>query len=115
MGTSASTEYPRVVRGIRIGSSAVHRVFLEEGLTNKDPKKSFRRRPWVSCEREHSLSTVHMDRYLQEATSSSPEHENSKIWVYDVLDDTSCMILAEGEFYAVTAENSISLLRKAHE
>ena len=115
LGTSAITEYLRVVRGIHIDSSAVHRVVLEEGLTKKDPKKSFRRRPWVRYEKEHSLSAVHMDWYLRETTVFSSKHKDPKIWVCAVLDDASRMILAGGEFDAATAEHSISLLREAHE
>ena len=81
-------------------------VLLEEGLTEKDPSKSVRRRPWVRYEREHRLSAVHMGWYLC---------SDSVTWVCAVLDDASRMILSGGEFSAATAENSINLLREAYE
>ena len=106
LGSYGMASYLRSIRGIKIGSTSVHRVLLEEGLTEKDPSKSVRRHPWVRYEREHSLSAVHMDWYLC---------SDSVTWVCAVLDDASCMILSGGEFSAATAENSINLLREAYE
>lgn len=106
LGSYGMASYLRSIRGIKIGSSSVHRVLLEEGLTEKDPSKSVRRHPWVRYEREHSLSAVHMDWYLC---------SDSVTWVCAVLDDASRMILSVGEFSAATAENSKNLLWDAYE
>ena len=75
-------------------------------MSEKDPSKSVRRRPWVRYEREHSLSAVHMDWYLC---------SDSVIWVCAVLDDASRMILSGRELSVATVENSINLLREAYE
>ena len=45
LGSSGIPAYLRSVRGIKIGPSSVHRVLLEEELTEKDPSKSVRRCP----------------------------------------------------------------------
>ena len=75
-------------------------------MTQKDPTKINRRKPWVRYEREHSHSGVHMDwhtavdRYTQ---------------VCVVIDNASRMILAGGEFYSQTAEYSILLFSRVME
>ena len=74
-------------------------------MTDKDPSKCVRRCPWVRYGREHSLSAVHMDWYLC---------FNSITWVCSVLDDASRMLLFGGDLSAVTAENSINLLREVY-
>ena len=105
VGSTAIAEYLRVVRGIPIGNGVVHRVLLEEHMTEPDPKKKVRKRPWVRYERQHSLSAVHMDWHLSKSNGS---------WVCVVLDDASRMVLAGGEFKNATAENSIRLLEEAY-
>lgn len=84
----------------------VHTVLLEEGLTHKDSRKSFRRKEWIRYEREHSLSAVHMDWYAC---------SDGKTNVCVVLDDASRMILSGGEFSEQTSANSIAMLKEAYD
>lgn len=74
-------------------------------MTEEDPSKCVRHRPWVRYARDHSLSAVHMDWYLC---------SDSVTWVCAVLDDASRMILSDGDFSATTAQSSINLLREAY-
>jgi len=106
LGSAGVAKYLRIKRGLHIGNMKVHDILLEEGLTEKDPQKSNRRKPWVRYEREHSLSAVHMDWYVCEDGITN---------VCVVLDDASRMVLAAGEFPAQTAEYSIQLLKEAYE
>jgi transposase len=106
IGSVAIAKYIRIIRGIPIGNGIVHRILLEEHMTEKDPSKSISKKPWVRYEREHSLSAVHMDWHLSKYNGT---------WVCVVLDDASRMILASGEFEAATAENSIKLLEEAYQ
>ena len=78
LGSSGIAAYLHSVPGIKIESSSVHRVLLEEVFTEKDLSNSVRRRPWVRYEREHSLSAIHMDWYLC---------SDSVTWVCAVLND----------------------------
>ena len=105
-GSSMVVEYLRTKKGLHIGTNRVHQFLLENNLTQKDPTKSNRRKPWVRYEREHSLSGVHMDWYTA---------VDGYTQVCVVIDDASRMILAGGEFYSQTAENSILLLKEAYE
>ncbi|HJJ49622.1 MAG TPA: DDE-type integrase/transposase/recombinase [Methanocorpusculum sp.] len=106
LGTAALADYLRVKQGLHIGNNRIHEVLLEEGLTQRDPSKSYRRRPWVRYEREHSLSAVHMDWYMA---------DDGATHVCVVIDDASRMILSGGEFREQTAEHSVSLLKEAYE
>ena len=106
LGSAMIADYLRVKRGIHIGNNRVHEVLLEEGLTQLDPSKSNRRRPWVRYEREHSLSAVHMDWYCS---------DDGVTQVCVVIDDASRMILSGGEFREQTAAHSIALLKEAYE
>jgi len=105
-GSAMVAEYIRVKYGIHIGNNRVHEVLLEEGLTEPDPSKQNRRRPWVRYEREHSLSAVHMDWYTA---------DDGVTQVCVVIDDASRMVLAGGEFTEQTSEHSIFLLKQAYE
>lgn len=106
MGSARTAEYIRKKHRIPIGSMTAHKVLLEEGLTEKDPRKSFPRKKWVRYEREHSLSACHMDWYTC---------TGGKTFVCVVLDDASRMILSGGEFPAQTAAYSIQLLKEAYD
>ena len=106
IGSSGLAEYIREKHRIPIGSMTVHKVLLESGLTEKDPRKSFPRKKGVRYEREHSLSAVHMDWYAC---------SDGKTNVCVVLDDASRMVLSGGEFPAQTAAYSIQLLKEAYE
>jgi hypothetical protein len=92
--------------GRRIPHNAIHRVLLENGLSNENNKKKKRRKPWIRYERKHSLTAVHLDWH----TSRFNGRE-----VCVVLDDSSRFILSGGEFSAATAEASIDLVREALE
>ena len=106
IGSAAVAEYIRTKYRIPIGTMTVHKILLKEGLATEDPRKSFRRKPWVRYEREHSLSAVHMDWYTC---------VGGETFVCVVLDDASRMILSGGEFPAQTAEFSIQILKEAYE
>ncbi len=47
-------------RGIRIPHNRIHRILLENGLANNEPKKG-KRRKWIRYERRHSNSMWHAD------------------------------------------------------
>ena len=104
LGSAALGEYLRHRHRISVSNHQVHHILLEEGLTQKDPRKSGRRKPWVRYEREESLSAVHMDWHLSKLNG---------LYVCAVEDDASRMILAAGEFEHQTTENSILLLEGA--
>lgn len=106
LGSAWIAKYLRVKHRLHIGNMQVHAVLLEEGLTEKEPHKRNRRKPWVRYEREHSLSAVDMDWNV---------YADGITHVCVVLNDASRMILAEGEFSAETAEYSILLLKETYE
>ena len=84
----------------------IHRVLLEENMTEPEPKKGFHRPAWIRYEREESLSAVHMDWHTS-------KYNGKQVCV--VLDDASRMILAGGEFSRAATELSIQLLQEAYE
>ena len=92
--------------GRHIPHNAIHRVLLENGLSNENNKKKKRRKPWIRYERKHSLTAVHLDWHTSRFNGKE---------VCVVLDDSSRFILSGGEFSAATAEASIDLVRKALE
>lgn len=92
--------------GRHIPHNAIHRVLLENGLSNENNKKKKRRKPWIRYERKHSLAAVHLDWHTSRFNGKE---------VCVVLDDSSRFILSGGEFSAATAEASIDLVRKALE
>jgi putative transposase len=76
----------------------IHKALMQEGLANKDPKKS-RQRKWVGWERRHSNSMWHTDY---------TEADNGKqIILYE--DDASQCIMGYGEFSNATTDNAISV------
>jgi transposase InsO family protein len=87
---------------LRIPHNHIHMILRKEGLSKREPNKSRRRKPWVRYERNHSLSAGHIDW-----------HYNTKLnkHVCVVIDDSSRMILAYGEFNNATTENSIKLVQ----
>src|SRR5512137_1028702 len=86
--------------------NAIHKVLLEEGLAKEDKKKKKkkRRKPWIRYERKHSLTAVHLDWH-------SSKVNGKKVCV--VLDDSSRLILAGGEFSEATSAASIELVKMA--
>jgi len=60
-------------------------------------RKKIRRKPYIRYERNHSLSTVHLDWHTREINGKE---------VCVVLDDSSRFILAGGEFDAATAKQA---------
>ena len=87
---------------IRIPHNTIHKVLISKGLAKEEPNKQKRRKAWIRYEREHSLSAGHL--YWHEPG------DGRKVCV--VLDDASRKILAGGEFYAATEENSIKLVQE---
>ena len=75
----------------------------ENGLSREDLRKRVKKKPWIRYERKHPLSAVHIDW-----------HENQKKEkVCAITDDCSRMILAIGEFDAISSDTSIFLMMKA--
>lgn len=60
IGSRALHKYFLFNLGITIGERMIHRVLLEENMTEPEPKKGFRRPAWIRYEREESLSAVHI-------------------------------------------------------
>lgn len=88
-------------KDIKISHNRIHRILLEKGLANKEPKKSVRRK-WVRYEREHANSLWHTDWC---------EYKGDKIIVYE--DDASRFITGFGVFDNATATNSVKVLQQA--
>ncbi len=87
--------------GMHIPHNRIHRILLELGLAEENPKKKKRRR-WIRYEREHSLSAAHMDW-----------HENNMgVKVCVIEDDASRKILAGGEFKHSYERNSIQVFEE---
>ena len=87
---------------IRIPHNHIHMVLRREGLSKREPNKSRRRKPWVRYERAHSLSAGHIDWHFNTKL-------NKQVGV--IIDDSSRMILAYGEFNNANTENSIKLIQ----
>ena len=92
---------------IRIPHNTIHKIMLEKGYAAEQPSKQKRRKPWIRYERTHSLSAIHMDWHISRAVLG--------MQVCVVLDDASRKVLAGGEFSNATTENSILLLKTAHD
>jgi transposase InsO family protein len=86
----------RKVFKIRISHNSIHMYLKASGLAHEDPKKKNRNK-WVRFEREHRLSTGHIDWH---------ESGWSDLKVCVIIDDASRMILAGGEFKNANTENS---------
>ena len=85
---------------MKIGNDIVCEMMKEEGLSKDDPRKRVKKKPWIRYERKHPLSAVHIDW-----------HKNKmKEQVCSITDDSSRMILAIGEFNAISSDSSIKLL-----
>jgi putative transposase len=80
------------------------RSFLIRGWASENKKKKKRRKPWIRYERKHSLTVVHLDWHTSGVNGKE---------VCVVLDDSSRLVLAGGEFSKATSSASIELVRKA--
>lgn len=90
---------------ILINHNKIHELLLQKGFAKTIGMK-IRKRKWVRYERKHSLTAVHMDWHYDPTTGK---------WIIAVLDDSSRMILAYGEFEHATSENTIYALKQALE
>jgi putative transposase len=84
--------------GVHIPHNHIHRILLEMGLAEENPKKK-KRRKWIRYERKHSLSAAHMDWH---------DGINGKK-VCAILDDSSRKILTGREFEHEYEKNSIAV------
>jgi putative transposase len=91
----------------KIPHNTIHKIMLQKGYAEEQQSKQKRRKPWIRYEREHSLSAVHMDWHVSKVI---PDMQ-----VCVVLDDASRKVLSGDEFSNATAENSILLLKMAHD
>lgn len=90
--------------GRHIPHNAIHQVLLDKGLASENKKKKKRRKPWIRYERKHSLTAVHLDWHASGVNGKE---------VCIVLDGSSRLVLAGGEFSKATSAASIELVRKA--
>ena len=104
-GSTVVGKYLRKNRNINISNNKVCEIMKSSGLSGDDYRKRVRKKPWIRYERSHPLSAVHMDWHLNAQRKQ----------VCAVTDDCSRMILAIGEFDAISSENSITLLKEAKE
>ncbi len=86
---------------IHIPHNRIHRILLELGLAEENPRKK-KRRKWIRYERKHSLSAAHMDWH---------DGSNGKK-VCVIEDDASRMILAGAEFEHEYERNSIAVFEE---
>ena len=101
-GSSSSVRDTLSGDGINISQRGIHRVLLEAGSAERQPKKSGRRER-VRFEREHSNSVRHTDYKLLD--------DGRRFIAYQ--DDASRFITGHGVFDRATAENAISVLENA--
>ena len=101
-GSSSSVRDTLSGDGINISQRGIHRVLLEAGSAERQPKKSGRRER-VRFEREHSNSVRHADCKLLDDGR----------WFIAYQDDASRFIAGHGVFDRATAENAISVLENA--
>jgi len=90
---------------IHISHYNIHKVLLAEGLAKPIGMK-IRKKKWVRYERKHSLTAVHMDWMYDQHIGK---------WIIAVIDDSSRLILAYGEFSHATVKNTILVLKQALE
>ena len=82
--------------GVKMSHNRIHRILIQEGLAEKDPKKS-KKRKWVRWEKRHSNIMWHTD---------FTEGDNGKqIILYE--DDASRCVMGYGEFGNATTDNAI--------
>jgi putative transposase len=79
-----------------ISHNRIHKYLLKLGYASENERKKKRRR-WVRYEREHSLSAGHIDWH---------EKGINETMVCAIIDDSSRMILAGGEYSSCNTENS---------
>lgn len=104
-GSTVVAKYLRKKRGVRIGNNVVCEIMKQNELSQEDPRKRVKKKPWVRYERKHPLSAVHIDW-----------HENNrKEKVCAITDDCSRRILAIGEYNAISSDTSISLMMEVME
>ncbi len=80
----------------RMPHNRIHRILRQEGLANREPKKSNQRK-WVRWEREFSNDMWHTD-YVE-------TDEGKQMILYE--DDASRCIMGYGEFDNATTDNAI--------
>jgi hypothetical protein len=102
MGAVAVAHVLRVRDDLTIDNNVVHEILKEHDNMTKNPRKQGRRHPWVRCEREHSLVTVHLDWYYNEADQ----------WCLAVFDDASRKLLGMIEKGSRSAERSVDLVEE---
>lgn len=88
-------------KGIRISHVRIHKILLQEGLANREPKKS-RRRKWIRFERRHSNSMWHADWTF---------YKGDQLIFFE--DDASRLITGYGSFKSATTDNTISVFDSA--
>ncbi|AAM03804.1 integrase [Methanosarcina acetivorans C2A] len=84
----------------KISHNRIHNYLLSMDLAKENRKKK-QRRKWCRYEREHSMSAAHIDW-----------HENPLLGlqVCAILDDSSRMIIAGGEYVHCNTENTIKVI-----
>lgn len=90
-------------KGVRMPHNRIHKILLEAGLANNEPKKC-RRRKWIRYERRHSNSMWHADW---------TQYRGSNIIFFE--DDASRLITGYGSFKNATTDNSIAVFNSAVE
>jgi transposase InsO family protein len=85
---------------LKISHNRIHNYLLSMNLA-KESRKKKQRRKWCRYEREHSMSAGHIDW-----------HENPLLGlqVCAILDDSSRMIIAGGEYAHCNMENTIKVI-----
>lgn len=88
-------------RGIRIPHNRIHRILLQKGLANNEPKKG-KRRKWIRYERYHSNSMWHADW---------TQYGNDYLIFFE--DDASRLITGYGSFKSENTDNTIAVFDSA--
>lgn len=101
-GGALTIEMLLAEKGIKMPHNRIHRILMQEGLANVEPKKR-KQRKWVRWERKHSNSMWHTDY---------TEGDNGRqIILYE--DDASRCVMGYGEFSSATTDNAISVFDDA--
>jgi putative transposase len=82
--------------GVNMAHNKIHKILVQEGLANKEPKKSNQRK-WVRWERDYSNEMWHTD-YTE-------GDDGKQIILYE--DDASRCVMGYGEFDNATTDNAI--------
>ena len=83
-------------KGVKMPHNRIHKVLTQEGLANKEPKKS-KQRKWVRWERDYSNDMWHTD-YTE-------TDDRKQMILYE--DDASRCIMGYGEFNNANTNNAI--------